>query len=250
MAARNIKMIIQYVGTRYHGWQVQENAISIQQLLEEKLSLILDERIRVIGAGRTDTGVHALAQVANFRTKNVLNIKKIFKGVNSLLPSDIAVLSMRDTDAQFNARKDASRKEYCYQIWNAEIISPFLAPFAKHAPYRLDREAMKDAAGFFHGRHDFTSFCSSRSAVKDKVRNVYFSSCEVAGNMIRYRIVANGFLQHMVRTIVGTLINVGKTRIQKNDIVDILKARDRRQAGFAAPAKGLFLVRVDYERRG
>ncbi len=250
MSIRNIKMIIQYVGTKYHGWQVQENAISIQQLLEERLSLILGERIRVIGAGRTDSGVHALGQVANFKTRNLLNIGKIFKGTNSLLPSDIAILEMKDADAQFNARNDAVKKEYCYQVWNAEVISPFLAPFAKHAPYKLEREAMKNAAAIFRGQHDFTSFCSARSEVRDKVRNVYFSACEIEGDMIRYRVVANGFLQHMVRSLVGTLINVGKRRIRKHDIVDILNAKDRRRAGFAAPSKGLFLVRVDYGKRG
>ncbi|MEW5806316.1 MAG: tRNA pseudouridine(38-40) synthase TruA [Acidobacteriota bacterium] len=243
---RNIRMILQYVGTKYHGWQIQENAFSIQEIIEEKLSLILNEKVRIIGAGRTDAGVHALAQVANFKTLNQLPIHKIFKGINSLLPEEIAVIDMGEAEMGFNARKDAKKKEYYYQIWNGEVIPPFLAPLAKHIPYKLDQERMSIAAAIFLGEHDFTSFCSSHSNIEDKVRTVYHSGIEVTGAMIKYRIIANGFLQHMVRNIVGTLIEIGKRKHSEREIEEILMARDRRKAGFAAPAKGLFLARVYY----
>ena len=246
MSLRNIKIVLQYMGTNYHGWQIQDNASSVQQVLEEKFSIILNESVRIIGAGRTDAGVHALAQVANFKTANPLDIRKIFRGVNSLLPDDIAILEMDEVDLQFNARKSARKKEYLYQIWNGEIISPFMHPFAKHAPYKLDTAVMKDAARVFLGEHDFSSFCSAKSDIQDKVRTVFLSDIEIEGLLIKYRIIATGFLHHMVRTIVGTLIDCGKKRISAKDIVGIIDAKDRRRASFAAPARGLFLFRVYY----
>jgi tRNA pseudouridine38-40 synthase len=181
MSLRNIKIVLQYMGTNYHGWQIQDNASSVQQVLEEKFSIILNESVRIIGAGRTDAGVHALAQVANFKTANPLDIRKIFRGVNSLLPDDIAILEMDEVDLQFNARKIARKKEYLYQIWNGEIISPFMHPFAKHAPYKLDTAVMKDAARVFLGEHDFSSFCSAKSDIQDKVRTVFLSDIEIEG---------------------------------------------------------------------
>ena len=243
---RNIRFTLEYVGTRYHGWQIQKNAVTIQQILEEKLNLILGQKMRVIGAGRTDAGVHARGQVAHFKTTNPLPAEKIIKGLNSLLPEDITVQEMREVGLSFHSRKDAKKKEYIYQIWNGEKPSPFLSAFVAHVPSRLHIEAMRKAAKLFKGEHDFTSFSPAKSTISDKVRYVFQSDIEPEGEMIRYRIIANGFIQHMVRTIVGTLINVGKGEIPADKISEIFQGKDRGLAGFAAPAKGLFLKKVYY----
>ncbi len=243
---RNIRFTLEYVGTRYHGWQIQENAITIQQILEEKLNLILNKKSRVVGAGRTDAGVHALGQVAHFKTNNPLPVERIFKGMNSMLPEDIAVLKMEETNLSFHSRKDAKKKEYFYQIWNGARPSPFLSAFVIHIPTKLNIEAMRRAASFFQGKHDFHSFCPANTTIKDKVRHVFHSGIEEVEEMIRYRIIADGFLHHMVRTIVGTIINVGKEKIPVEKIKDIFQGKDRKLAGFVAPAKGLFLKKVYY----
>lgn len=243
---RNIRFTLEYIGKRYHGWQIQENAITIQQILEEKLSLILHAKHRVVGAGRTDAGVHALGQVAHFKTANSLPVERIFSGMNSLLPADIAILDMQEVSFSFHSRKEAKKKEYFYQIWNGKKPSPFLSAYVMHIPYSLDRETMEKAASCFQGKHDFTSFTPAKSAIQNKVRHVFHSEIEEEGEMIRYRIIANGFLHHMVRTIVGTIINVGKGMIPVEQIIEIFQARDRKWAGFVAPAKGLFLKKIFY----
>lgn len=243
---RNIRLTLEYIGTRYHGWQIQENAITIQQILEEKIGLIFNEKLRIIGAGRTDAGVHALRQVAHFKTGNPLTLEKILKGLNSLLPEDISILKMEEVDLSFHSRKDAKKKEYFYQIWNGECLSPFLSPFVAHIPYRLDRDMMKKAAREFQGEHDFTSFSPSKSTVHDKVRKVFHSEVKEEGEMIRYRIMADGFLHHMVRTIVGTIILAGRGKMPAGKIAEIFQGKDRRLAGFVAPAKGLFLKKIYY----
>ncbi len=239
-------MTLEYVGTHYHGWQIQENAVTIQQVLEEKTGMILNENVRLVGAGRTDSGVHALGQVAHFKTENPLYVKKIFNGLNSLLPWDISILEIQEVDLSFHSRKDAKRKEYFYQIWNGRRLSPFLSPFVVHIPYSLNVEAMKESAKVFQGKHDFTSFSPSKSIVHNKVRNVSHSEIEKDGEMIKYRIIADGFLHHMVRTIVGTIINVGKEKIPAEKIAEIIQGKDRRMAGFVAPARGLFLEKIYY----
>jgi tRNA pseudouridine38-40 synthase len=243
---RNIRFTLEYIGTRYHGWQIQENAVTIQQVLEEKLGLILNKKPRVIGAGRTDAGVHALGQVAHFKTPNHLPIEKIFKGLNSLLPEDIAVLEMEEADPAFHSRKDAKKKEYFYQIWNGKRPSPFLSAFVTPVPCRLNIKTMQRAASLFQGKHDFHSFCPAKTTIRNKVRNVFHSEIADEGKMIRYRILADGFLHHMVRTIVGTLIDVGNEKIPLDEIKSIFQGKDRRLAGFMAPAKGLFLKKVYY----
>lgn len=243
---RNIRFTLEYIGTKYHGWQIQENAVTIQQILEEKLSLILNQKHRVVGAGRTDAGVHALGQVAHFKTTHSLPVERIFKGMNSLLPADITVRDMQEAGSSFHSRKEAKRKEYFYQIWNGGKPSPFLSAFVMHIPYSLDRETMKRAASCFLGEHDFTSFSPAKSSIQNKVRQVFHSDIEEEGEMIRYRIIANGFLHHMVRTIVGTIIDVGKGKITVEQIIEIFQARDRKWAGFVAPAKGLFLNKIFY----
>ncbi len=244
---RNIRFTLEYIGTNYHGWQIQKNAVTIQQVLEEKLGHILNKRPRVVGAGRTDAGVHALGQVAHFKTSSPLPVEKIFKGLNSLLPEDIAVLQMKETDPAFHSRKDAKKKEYFYQIWHGCRPSPFVSAFVTHIPCRLNIKTMKRGASLFLGKHDFHSFCPTKSTIRNKVRNILYSEILEEGNLIRYRILADGFLQHMVRTIAGTLIDVGKEKIPIEEIKKIFLGKDRRLAGFVAPAKGLFLKKVYYD---
>jgi tRNA pseudouridine38-40 synthase len=239
-------MILAYDGTRYAGWQVQPARETIQGVLEMRLSRMLSERVRVAGAGRTDAGVHARGQVANFLTRCRIPEEGLRRGLNARLPSSIRVLRADEVAAAFHARTDALSKEYRYRLAVGEVLSPFEAPYMTAVRGPLDVEAMRDAARRIAGRHDFTSFCASACRLDDKTRQVMVSEIEGEGERIEYRVSADGFLHHMVRNIVGTLLLVGKGRLKPEEIEGILSARDRRAAGPCAPAQGLSLERVLY----
>ena len=243
---RNIKMIVAYVGTRYSGWQVQPNRETIQGVLEARLSGMLQERVRLAGAGRTDAGVHARGQVANFSTATSVPLDGLRRGLNARLPDDIRVLRADEVDARFHARADARSKEYRYRIARAEVVSPFDAPFAAVVRGHIDVGAMSRAAERFVGTHDFDSFCPAGCAIDNKRRTIHLSRVFVEGDFLEYRVRANGFLQHMVRTIAGTLIDIGRGRRDSASVDAILAARDRRAAGPCAPPRGLVLEEVFY----
>lgn len=244
---RNIKIVLEYEGTSYHGWQRQKNGVSIQQILEETAAVIAGEGIKVIGSGRTDAGVHALGQVANFRTNSPLEAKKLKDGINSLLPRDIVIRSLADVDLSFHARKDAVSKIYLYQICNRRV-RPALNRNIVWAVYKpLDIESMRRAADMLKGRHDFTSFSTVHTDVEEFTRTVMGIRIEAdSEGMIRLFIEADGFLRYMVRTIVGTLVEVGNGKRRPSDIESILNEKDRKKAGMTAPAQGLFLKEVKY----
>jgi tRNA pseudouridine38-40 synthase len=244
---RNIRMVVSYVGTRFAGWQVQPGRETLQGILEEGISRMLQERVRIAGASRTDAGVHARAQVANFQTASRIPIAGFVRGLNAGLPVDIAVLHAEEARESFHARADARGKEYLYRISRAEVVSPFDAPFVASVRGRLDVEAMRRAARDLVGTHDFTSFCPADSEIENKVRTLSVSEVTESGAEVRYRVVGDGFLRHMVRTLAGTLILAGRGRLDSGSIPHILTTRDRRCAGPVAPAGGLMLERVLYE---
>lgn len=243
---RNLKLTIEYDGTGYHGWQVQADVRTIQGIIEGKLSQITGEQVRLIASSRTDTGVHALGQVANFKTHSSLDAQSFLKALNSLLPEDIHIKDVDEVDEAFHARFSAKGKIYEYRILNGGIPSPFHRHFSWFVPGRLDLVRMRKAAMKLVGRHDYSSFCSAGSMHTTAMRDIYEVTVRRRGGLVVIRIEANAFLRQMVRNIVGTLVEVGRGRMTPSQFGDILEARDRRLAGIAAPAQGLFLVRVNY----
>lgn len=261
---RNIKLIIEYDGTNYAGWQIQKSPQSIvhspqkrtiQETIEKTLQTIIQEKVRVIGSGRTDSGVHALAQTANFRTNSPLSVLKIQKALNSLLPKDVSIKKITEADENFHSRYSAKSKTYRYFILNSETKSVFLRNYAWHIPYRFNVRLMRKEAKVLLGRHDFKSFCASGSSAKTTVRTikkivvkkaVSFQLSALSSPAIIIEIEANGFLYNMVRNIVGTLIEIGRGRFPEGSLKKILLAKNRKQAGPTAPAQALFLAEVKY----
>ena len=244
---RNIKLTIAYDGTAYHGWQIQENARTIQGVLQEKIGVITEERISLIGSGRTDAGVHALGQVANFRTESRLPLDALKRGTNSLTPDDIVIRHIEEVGGEFHARYGARSKLYEYRILNSLVPSPMERNFSWHIAHSLDLGTMRRAAGALLGTHDFSSFRSAKSDNLNPVRTLMTLDIEKKDDhMIVIRVRSNGFLKQMVRNIVGSLVDVGRGRITPDDFEAIRDARDRTKAGMAAPPHGLFLVEVEY----
>lgn len=243
---RNIRLVLSYDGTRYCGWQTQSDLPSIQQTVETVLQEVAGERCNLIGSGRTDSGAHALGQVANFRTSSNIDLGALKRALNGLLPADIRVLRTLLARDDFHARFDARKKTYRYQIFTGKVLSPFDFPFWHHVPQPLDGDAMSRAAKLFLGRRDFSAMAAASTSVHNRTRRVDESCWKRRGHCWTYQIEADGFLHHMVRNIVGTLLEVGLGRLSAMDVAAILKSRDRRRAGPTVPAKALFLVRVKY----
>lgn len=244
---RNILLEISYDGTNYSGWQRQKNAISIQEKIEEAINQICSEGINVTASGRTDAGVHALLQIANFNTTSNIDAKKFAKAINSKLPDDIRILSSKEVDENFNARFSSKKKTYIYHIFNRDIKSPFWDKYSMHINRILDLELMKYNAKMLIGTHDFTSFYTfEENNPKNTIKTIYSSDItKIYDDVLTFSITGDGFLYNMVRIIVGTLIEIGL--YQKNDdISQILMYKDRTKAGATAKAKGLFLKNVEY----
>ena len=241
---RNLKLILAYDGSDFAGWQVQPGLATVQGTLASAIGRLTGENVLPQGSGRTDAGVHALAQVAAFTIENPIPLANLRRAVNRLLPPAIRVLSAEVAPMDFHPRFDATAKTYEYRIWRGEVCSPFDWPYVHHFPYRLDEERMVRLAAAFVGEHDFTAFAASdeRDAEgQSKVRTVFSSALERAPDRLTYRIRGSGFLKHMVRNVVGTLIEAGKGNVAE---VDRLPER----SGPTVPAKGLFLVSVEYGR--
>lgn len=245
---RTIRLDLEYDGTHYHGWQVQPNAPTIQETLEKALHPILGDKVRVVGAGRTDAGVHALGQVGHFRTASEREVQALFRGVNSLLPEDIVVKGVTETSPDFHARRSALLKRYEYWILNDPNRSAFHHRFLWHVRTELDVERMQRAAARLIGEHDFSSFqASGGEAGKHAIRHLRLLEIRpFRKGFLRIAAEANAFLRGMVRILTGTLVDVGRGRIEERALPAILEAKDRRVAGRTAPGKGLFLVRVLY----
>ncbi|MCR4403436.1 MAG: tRNA pseudouridine(38-40) synthase TruA [Firmicutes bacterium] len=243
---RNVKLILEYDGTAYCGFQRQDGLRTIQAELERAAAVIIKAPVSVVGAGRTDAGVHARGQVVNFRTGARMPVERFVPALNSVLPADIRVLSAEEVPWEFHARYDARGKTYEYTLDTRAVPSVFLRNYAYHVPLDLDLEAMSEASRHIVGRHDFRSFAASGGGAKTFTREVRRCSLESEGGLVRLTVEADGFLYNMVRIIVGTLLLVGAGKLSPADVERIRDARDRRLAGPTAPAKGLCLVQVDY----
>jgi tRNA pseudouridine38-40 synthase len=245
---RNLKITLAYDGTDFCGWQVQPGQSSIQGLLEAVLSELEGSVVKVHGSGRTDAGVHALGQVASLHLANPIPLENLRKAMNRLLPDAVRVLRVEEAAPDFHARYSARSKTYEYRIWREEICPPLVSRYVFPFPYPLDEERMRAGAARFCGRRDFRSLAAAdRKPAESTVRTVFFSTLERDGGQLRYRVRGDGFLHHMVRNMVGTLIELGRGNLAPEDIDHILEARNRSAAGATAPARGLFLVQVEYE---
>jgi tRNA pseudouridine38-40 synthase len=244
---RNIRLAVEYDGSAYCGWQRQENGVSIQQLLEECIGRITGEEIRVVGSGRTDAGVHALRQVAHFRTTSRLGERNLLMGINSLLPADIAVLEVQEADPSFHARFSVKSKVYLYRICNRPVRPALERNRAWFVWEPLDLALISEALPLFKGTHDFTSFCSTHTDSPNRIRTILALGAERDhSGMVHISLEADGFLRYMVRTIIGTLVDVGRRKLPPEEVAAILRAKDRSRAGLTAPAHGLFLKDVKY----
>jgi tRNA pseudouridine38-40 synthase len=242
-----MRMVVQYDGTDYSGWQRQANGPTVQQTLEEALAEMTGATPGVRGAGRTDAGVHALGQVAHFDTEANIPARGFRLGLNSILPRTIAVVSVEEAAPDFDSRFAAKRKLYRYQVWNAETRQPLLDRYAWHMIRPLDVARMREAAAVLVGRHDFASFRAADCERKTTVRNLYRVGILEEGPLVSIEVEGDGFLKNMVRILAGTLLYVGHGKLDAHDVAHLLVAPDRTAAGPTAPAKGLTLVRVDYE---
>jgi tRNA pseudouridine38-40 synthase len=252
---RNLKLTLSYDGSDFAGWQVQPDAPTIQGTLALAIGRITGEKVLPQGSGRTDAGVHALAQVVTFVTESSVPTQNFVKALNDILPGSVRVLQVEEVAAKFHARHSARGKTYRYRIFRGAICPPFLVRYVWHYPFPLDEEAMVAAAGVVEGEHDFTSFAAvdpERGREGDaanppiNVRRIFSSRWERVGDEMVYTVNGSGFLHHMVRNLVGTFILVGKSTLQRDDLVRILEARSRSAAGATAPASGLCLVEVEY----
>jgi tRNA pseudouridine38-40 synthase len=249
METRNYRMLLQYDGTDYAGWQIQSSLRTVQGTLQQALERVAGHPIRLTGSGRTDAGVHARGQVANFYSFQRLPLDAWIRAINRLLPADIRVLRVTRAASGFHSRLSAIGKHYRYQIYTGPILSPWDSRYFLHWTRPLDLEAMQQAARMLIGHHDMSSFAASGTTVRCFERAVTRSEFRRGGRRLVYDIEANGFLQHMVRILVGTLLEVGIGRFSVADFQAILQSRDRTRAGKTAPPQGLFLQRVFYQRR-
>lgn len=249
MNERNIKIIIKYLGKNYHGWQKQFGEKTIQGEIEKAAEKVFKQKIDLIGSGRTDAGVHALGQTANFKIKNNIPEEKVLYALNSNLPKDIRVVDSREVDMEFHSRYNAIGKTYQYNIYNSRIIDPFRKDTSYFIPYKLDIDKILRSKDYFIGEHDFQAFMAAGSSVQSTVRKIFKINMTSKDNLISFNITGNGFLYNMVRIIIGTLIDVGRGKIEENTIENIILSRDRKFAGHTAKAEGLFLKKVYYNQK-
>ncbi|CAI2718207.1 tRNA pseudouridine(38-40) synthase TruA [Nitrospina watsonii] len=243
---RRLKLVLEYEGSQYHGWQFQPNGLSIQEVLEGRLETITGCKTTVIGSGRTDSGVHAEGQVAHFNTECPMTPRQFLKALNSMLPYDIVVKSVEEVDLSFHARMCATHKLYRYTLLNRDFPSALFYRQAHYVAQPLNVEAMRRAAQHLVGRHDFTSFRGSGCGARSALREIYDLRIKKYKDWLQISIEGNGFLKHMVRNIVGTLIEVGHGRLAADALPEIIASRNRGRAGPTAPARGLCLVKVFY----
>jgi len=244
---RNIKITIQFDGTNYHGWQTQARDITVQKTIKDALEIILNHEVKLHGSGRTDAGVHAVAQVANFTTDSGIKNTALVRGLNRLLPDDILIKDVENVPLDFHSRYSAESRTYRYFIWNTPQRSPFLLKYSWHVRKPLNVELMQKAAELLTGTHDFSSFRGSDPQEVNTERHVMAARFEwQTERLLVFQIQANAFLKRMVRNIIGTLADVGKGKTGYMEIKEIIAKRNRIFAGPAAPAKGLFLMKIKY----
>ena len=245
---KRIKLTVAYDGTNYCGWQIQPNGITIEEVLNKSLSRLTGEDIRIIGASRTDSGVHARGNVAVFDTETSIPAERIAYALNQKLPEDIVIVRSEEVALGWHPRYCDCTKTYEYHIYNADVPDPTRRLTTYFVSYRLDIEKMREAAGYLVGEHDFASFCNIRTNVESTVRTIYELQVIKNEEDVTIRIRGNGFLYNMVRIIVGTLLRVGRGFYTPEQVKDILEAKDRQAAGVTAPPQGLMLVGIEYPK--
>ncbi|MFH1964809.1 MAG: tRNA pseudouridine(38-40) synthase TruA [Acidobacteriota bacterium] len=243
---KKYRMELQYKGTGYCGWQIQPHQTTVQEAVSNALSHLAGNRISITGASRTDSGVHALQQVAHFYFPEKKSVPDLKKALNAILPWDIRVTSIAEVSSDFHARKWALRKRYEYHFYTGEVFPPFLHDLALHLHSGFELKPAAEAAAVLVGTHDFSAFTGSGTSIVDKVRSVSISRFRQRGSILIYRIESNGFMFHMVRNIVGTLIEAGRGKIKPSTIPSIINSLDRGQAGPTAPPQGLYLAKIWY----
>jgi len=240
----NYFLHIQYDGAAYSGWQIQDNAETVQQRIVDAIKVILKEKVNLIGSGRTDTGVHALGQIANFKVESELDIYKFKHSLNSILPEDISIIKMKKVPEEFHARFNAKKRSYLYLI--SKMKSPFYNNYSWYYHNKINVEALNNYSKLLIGEHNFSSFAKKKSEVENKNCNIYNAHWKESGELIMFFIEANRFLHGMVRTVVGTLLGISSNDEKEEKLIKILESQDREVAGETAPAKGLFLYKVKY----
>lgn len=243
---RNLLLTIQYDGSNYHGWQVQKNALSVQEVFQNAVEKVFLKRLDVVGCSRTDAGVHANMYCLTIKTDMDITDYGVVMALNSNLPKDIAVIDCKEVDGDFHPRYSCKSKEYIYKIYNGKIRNPFYSNYALHYRYDIDVDYLNRECKAFIGTYDYSGFSSSKCDVEDTVRTV--KSCEVwrQGDMVYFRVEADGFLYNMVRIMVGTLIFINEGKIKKGQLKEIIKSKDRSLAGRTALPQGLYLNKINY----
>ena len=245
---RNIKLVLEYDGSGYHGWQRQAGSISIQEVIESRLGVMLGSRVGIHGSGRTDAGVHAKGQVVSFRTRTSLKADEILRGLNSLLQNDIVALRAEEVDESFHARFSAVSKVYEYHILNRAVPSALLRNYAWHVRRPLELAPMAECLKRIRGRNDFSAFMASGSPTSSTERNMLMATLErPLPDRLKFTYEANGFLRRMVRNLTGTIVEVGKGKRTVDDFERVIRSGDRKQAGMTAPGHGLYLISVNYQ---
>ncbi len=243
---RNLLLTIRFDGTAYHGWQVQENSITVQQTLQDAYEQICGVRDNITGCSRTDSGVHAYKYCCNIRTENDKDCNELVNSLNAVLPQDISVIKCEEVPYDFHARYDCISKEYVYKIWNSPVRNPFMSKYSLQYKYPLDTDMLDRQVKAYTGTHDFAAFCASGSSVKDTVRTVTKAEIKRDGDLVTFTVAADGFLYNMVRIMVGTLLEIASGKIPQDTIPDIINSKDRERAGITAKPHGLFLSDVIY----
>lgn len=246
---RNILVTLKYVGTKYHGWQVQENANTVQAEVQKAAEVIIGAPTDVTGCSRTDAGVHANKYCCTLRTESDIDCYKLKGGLNAKLPEDIGVMNCEDVDLEFHPRYSCTAKQYVYKIYNGGSKDPFLQDLALDYHRPLDEAFLDSQAKDFLGTHDFTSFCSIKSDVPDNIRTVYDASVIREGDLVIFRVTADGFLYNMVRIMVGTLLFISEGKLEPGSIPQIIEEKDRHAAGITARPEGLYLNEIYYDKR-
>lgn len=243
---RNLLVTLSYDGSYYHGWQIQKNAVTVQEVFQKSLQKVLCENTDIKGCSRTDSGVHANMYCVSFKTDKNIPCENMVRALNTYLPKNIAVTSCKEVNDDFHARYSVKSKRYVYKIYNGKIRNPFLEKYAFHYRYPIDEKYLNDEAQAFVGTHDFVGFCSANSDVEDTVRTVYSFSVERRGEDVFFTVEADGFLYNMVRIMIGTLLFINEGKIKQGELSSVIDSKKRSAAGKTAPAQGLYLDFVNY----
>lgn len=243
---KNLLLTIRYDGSSYHGWQVQKNAITVQEVFQNAVEKVFRNRLDVTGCSRTDTGVHANMYCLTLKTDMNISNDGVVLALNSNLPDDIAVIACKQAEDDFHPRYSCKSKEYIYKLYNGRIRDPFYSKYAYHYRYGIDADYLNKEAKAFIGMYDYSGFCSSKSDVEDTVRTVKNFEVYRNGDMVYFKVEADGFLYNMVRIMVGTLLFISEGKIKEGELIEVIKSKDRKRAGKTAPPQGLYLNKINY----